>query len=223
MKGTIVNKTVNGKSTEETQIKPTGTELAVSTDDTLADVFLAAAEEAGSRDKFLKFKKGHFVTGKNDTEIPAGREYVAYVRDAEYGWIKFQNETVVEGPRGKITDGFRAPAREALGDNEQSRWKQEDGKPRDPWCLQWYLPLIEIESGEVYVFVSGSDGGKKAIGDLLRTFARNVHRGKPIVKLEAGFYPHPRYGRVDEPKIKVVSWENAPPSLGIELNDRIPF
>ena len=208
---------------KQKDVKQTGTEVAVPTNDAVTDVFLTAADDAGSRDTRLKFKKGRFVTGKDDIEIPAGGEYVAFMHGIECGWKKFQFGAVIDGPRGKVAAGFRPPTREDLGDNDPDQWEEENGRPRDPWFLEYSLGLINVKSGQAYLFSTSSDGGKRAVGTLMRTFARNAHRGNPVIKLEAGSYPHKKFGRVDEPKFTVVDWEQPQPSLGVELNDRIPF
>jgi hypothetical protein len=199
----------------------TGTELTAP--DIVAARFLAAAEEAGGSGfgPLLKFVKGHYYVG--DIEVPPGHEYVAQMPCVACGWVKFADRKVVDQKIGKIADGFRLPERATLGDLDQSKWEVDSKGPRDPWARQWYLPLLDAESGEFVVFVTGSSGGQRAIGNLCRTYGSNPHRGLPIVRIGVRAYKHKEHGRIEEPEVKIVAWEKAQPSLGVELNDRIPF
>jgi hypothetical protein len=198
-----------------------GTEIA--TPDTVAERFLAAADEAGGNGfgPLLKFVKGHYYIG--DAEVAAGREYVAQMPSVACGWVKFVDKKVADQKIGKIADGFRMPERDTLGDLDQSKWEVDSKGPRDPWAKQWYLPLLDAESGEFVVFVTGSNGGQRTIGGLCRNYGSNPHRGLPIVQIGARGYKHPEHGRIEEPEIKIIDWEKPRPSLGIELNDSIPI
>jgi hypothetical protein len=204
---------------ENTQAKLT----EIATPDTVAARFLAAAEEAGGNGfgPLLKFVKGHYYVG--DTEVPAGREYVAQMQSVACGWVRFADKKVVDQKIGKIADGFRMPERETLGDLDQSKWEVDSKGPRDPWVTQWYLPLLDTESGEFVVFVTGSNGGQRAIGNLCRNYGSNPHRGMPIVQIGVRGYKHKEHGRIEEPEIKIIAWEKPQSSLSAELNDRVPF
>jgi hypothetical protein len=189
--------------------------------DTVANHFLAAADQAGGNDPMLKFSKGKFFI--NDNEVQAGRGYVALMGDVAYGWTKFVDKKVVDQRIGRIAQGFVAEPREALGDTDQTQWEVDtQGKPRDPYALQWYVPMLDTESSEGVVFVTGSAGGRRAVGNLLRTYGRNPHKGNPTVLLGVRSYKHKEYGRIEEPEIKVVGWEKQP-TLAAEMSDAIPF
>jgi hypothetical protein len=194
----------------------------ITTIDTTANHFLNAANQAGGSDPLLKFSKGRYYVG--DEEVPIdGQEYVAQMDGAAYGWVKFVDNKKIEERLGRIAAGFVAENREALGDLDKTQWPVDSrNEPRDPWALQWYLGLTNIETGEGFVFTTGSAGGRRAVGNLLRTYGRNSHKGNPIATLGVRSYKHKEYGRIEEPEIKVVGWEKQP-TLAAEMSDAIPF
>jgi hypothetical protein len=193
----------------------------LATRDTVANRFLAAADQAGGHDPMLKFSKGQYYVG--DDEVPAGREYTALMADVAVGWSKFVDKKVVDQKIGRIAAGFAAESREALGDTDQTQWESDSqGKPRDPWALQWYVPLIDAATDEGVVFVTGSAGGRRAVGNLLRTYGRNLHKGNPTVELGVRSYKHKEYGRIEEPELKITGWEKHP-TLATEMSDAIPY
>ena len=84
-------------------------------------------------------------------------------------------------------DGFKPPPREELGDTDPKKWtdKDVDGKKRDPWSEQWFLPLFGVESADVVTFVTGSRGGIGAIADLCRIYGNKKRDGLlPIIALK---------------------------------------
>jgi hypothetical protein len=191
--------------------------------DPAANHYAAAANQAGGSDPLLKFNKGHYYVGDEEV-LMDGREHVAQMADVAYGWTKFVDKKPAADPRiGRISEGFVAEPREALGDTDKSQWERDSrNEPRDPWGLQWYVPLVNTETGEGVVFVTGSGGGRRAVGNLLRNYSRISPRGNPIVTLGVRSYKHKEYGRIEEPEIKVVGWEKQP-SLAAEMNDAIVF
>jgi hypothetical protein len=126
------------------------------------------------------------------------------------GYVKFGGGKLVEQRLGKVAEGFQMPKREELGDTDKTAWECDaNGNPRDPWALQYYLPLEDAEIGEVLVFVTSSRGGCSAIGNLCNVFARNAGNGLPIIKLGTSSYRHKTYGRIDIPDFPVVGWNKA--------------
>jgi hypothetical protein len=138
-----------------------------------------------------------------------------------------------------VADGFKVPARSELADTDPKKWDMDsDGEPRDPWVLQWYLPLVGVESGELITFVTGSKGAICAIGTLCRVYGRKNRDGLlPIVALKMRSYKHKKYGRIETPELPIVGWDGEPtaleptappsqPRIGDaagDLNDLIPF
>ena len=155
----------------------------------------------------LKFRKGKFYHG--ETEVPAGGEYLAYCADWIRGWTKFVDGEVAEKNIGRVADGFRPVEREELDDRDETKWPEGvDGKPSDPWVLQHYLPLENIETGDRYVFITGSAGGAMAIRGVCSKYARNITRGLPTVKLAVTEFKSKKFGSVTRPDFPVIRWES---------------
>jgi hypothetical protein len=103
--------------------------------------WLEAADEAGSGfGKMLKFVKGEWLI--NEGIVPEGAEYIVFIDEVARGYIKFEDKTVTDRKIVKVRDG-KAPSREELGDTDPTQWEVDErtGKPRDPWVLQWLLPM----------------------------------------------------------------------------------
>src|SRR5262249_10426666 len=190
---------------------------------------IAKAANEGSNARFLKFKKTKFLCG--DDQIPLGREYIADATDWRRGWMKFRDGEVADQRIGRIADGFKAPERDELGDLDQAQWETgSDGKPRDPWVLQDLLPLEDAETGERYIFVTSSFGGRIAGEALCKRWARNANKGLPTVKLATAEFTTKAYGAITRPDFPIVGWEKDagmievnPPNDPDALNDSIPF
>jgi hypothetical protein len=92
--------------------------------------------------------------------------------------------------------------------------------------------MENTETGDVAVFVTGSHGGRSAIGKLLNVFARNPSAGLPIVRLNVASYKHRTYGRIEVPDFPIVGRTGVPAQPqtiepagtgNSELDDEIPF
>jgi hypothetical protein len=154
----------------------------------------------------LKFKKTDFYIG--DDKVPLGTKYVAYCDGWTKAWVKFVDGELVDKKLYRVVDGATPPERDELGDLDQAEWGVDDeGEPKDPWTFQHYLPLEDATSGERFLFVSGSVGGKIAIEILCQHYARSA-RGLPTVKLAVGDFRVKQYGKVSRPDFPIVSWEN---------------
>jgi hypothetical protein len=197
----------------------------------------AAAEGGNPFGKLLKFVKGKWEIG--DNEVPPGTKYIAHIDQLARGYARFEDGKVTDLKIVKIVDGVKLPTRDELPDNDPKKWKEvdADGNPRDPWVKQWYLPLIDAESGDFVTFVSGSNGGNNAISNLCRVYGHRAHDGLlPIVVLKTTSYKHKKYGRIEEPDLFIVGWHGKPrgddgnsgsgPRDGgaaAEMDDAIPY
>jgi hypothetical protein len=127
---------------------------------------------------------------------------------------------------GRVADDFDVPEREELDDVDESRWPRDaTGIARDPWTKQSYLPMEDVETGEIAVFVTGSQGGRGAVSDLCNAAAKNFRNGLPHIRLGVSSYRHKVYGRIEVPHFPITGWTAAPAPKPIqeELNDSIPF
>src|SRR5262249_31385190 len=161
-------------------------------------------------------RKGQYLIG--DDEIELGHEYVAYPFDAMKGFVRWENDVVVEQRLGRIADRFNL---------------ERDELPKDQdWKEQRLLPLEDVGTGAFVAFVSGSFGGKMAINSLINTVARAVktNRGDatPVIRLALAKFTSKQYGEIDRPSFEIV---NEPKEMVVkktektikeEMSDEIP-
>jgi hypothetical protein len=106
------------------------------------------------------------------------------------------------------------------------------GRPEDPWQEVMMVPLEHIDSGEIYVFQTGSVTGLRAVSNLLRQASRLANKDPdnlPVIKLRAGGFDHRKFGWVKVPAFEFVG--KAPKSniaaaattVSADLDDAIPF
>ena len=189
----------------------------------VADAILAA--EPARIGPLLKFRKGQYFIGEN--EIPLGHEYRAYCADWTRGWVKFIDGEYVDSKLYRVADRVAPPERDELGDMDRAAWP--GGK--DPWVFQNYLPLEDVETGDLVTFVTQSVGGKIAIGKLCTEWARNVKQGRdsgpPLIELRVGEFTSKSFGSTPRPDFPMVGQEHEEmtvlPPRGKDLDDEIPF
>jgi hypothetical protein len=176
----------------------------------------------------VKFVKGKWRIG--DDVIEPGTKFIAYMPQALRGWVKFENGKVTDRRIGKTSERFQMPEREELGDLDPTKWEiGPDGKPRDPWGEQRYLPLLGVDDDRIVTYVTGSASGKIAIQDLNRRYGFRLPTTQlPIVALAVREYQHKVYGLMEAPRFNLVGWTDPsgePPAaaVGNEMNDEIPF
>ena len=162
--------------------------------------------------KLLRFSKGDYVAGEEGKEITKGSTFTANVDELLAGWVKWSGGKPVEHIMLRVAEGHILPKREALGDDDASRWETDSlGAPRDPWQFTNYLPLLD-ERGEIFTFATSSRGGITAIGDLTRRYARHRRAGHrdvhPMIALDVGSYQHQNreYGRIKYPLFTPMGW-----------------
>lgn len=196
-----------------------------------------AAHGVGMSGTFFKFdgKEKKFVKAMDGEEIAEGRQFVVVYDQIQAGWIKFQGKG--ESPirkQGSIFEGYVPPARETLGEMDESEWELGlSGKPADPWQFQILIPM-QAEDGELYVFQAGNQTSRRVADALIAACGRMEKTEPdqyPIYRLRIAGFAHrdPRVGWVSTPALDRVG--KAPKadttmtdtSLAGELNDEIPW
>jgi hypothetical protein len=163
----------------------------------------------------LKFSKGDWLAGFESEEVPNGTELVAIVPGIVHGPQRWEDNRPVEQRMGPMIDGFVPPERSTLGYDDKSKWEVSGGKPRDPWQVTIYLPMVTIDAATVYTFSTGTDGGRRhAIGPLCKDYGAHVrlHPDElPIIKLDQDSYEHTdrSIGRVKYPELPIMRWVKA--------------
>lgn len=163
----------------------------------------------------IKFNKGDWITGDDEDLEEDELQLVANMDQLMVGWIKWQDNKPVEQIMGPVAEGYQAPRRNELGDQNQDEWEtDQEGRPRDPWQFSNYIvlktPGEDATEDNLYTFATSSKGGLGAIGALCREYGKEMRRRPdeyPIIKLGADTYNHATYGRTYVPIIQIVGWE----------------
>jgi hypothetical protein len=80
------------------------------------------------------------------------------------------------------------PEREDLSFAEEDEWPRDGkGARRDPWSKQFFVPLLNVNDGSVVTFVTGTVGGRIAVGKLCDAYLSN-DRKRPIVTLDVSTF-----------------------------------
>jgi hypothetical protein len=188
---------------------------------------------------FLKFTKGDWTLGEDEKPVTAEARFIASLEEYYRGWVRWWDGKPTDHLIGRVVDRHRVPAREELGDQDESKWETEpNGARRDPWAKTVYLAMRDVSNDEVVCFTSSSDGGRKAVARLADRYDRQRHRFKakmPVVTLESESYDHKKYGKILKPRFRIVDWSfwddetAADPDAALqaqndaEMNDEIPF
>jgi hypothetical protein len=167
-----------------------------------------AAETSGNQlGKLIKYSKGRWWQG--DNEIAIGTEFLALVRDAALGDVRWEGGKPVEMRLGFIRDGARFAQRASLGYLDKSEWETDaKGDPRDPWQQQRFLPMLHTDTDELHCWAFSSHGARGTFSELCRQYSPHRKTSKlPVVSLQTSSYKHNDYGRVDVPILKIERWD----------------
>lgn len=198
----------------------------------------AAQDDAVQR--MLKFVKGDFLVNKEI--VPLGSVFLAHTKAWTKSWIHFDDKKVVERKNYKMILGERVPERDQIPDQDETKWEKDpNGKPQDPWSLQYLLPFENMETGAVDIFVASSFGGRRAIGSLCDTWYKRTRReakhGQPIIKIGVTSFPTKNWGDVKAPLLEIIGWDDSEQGVTVKdidpntlnqgaaevMNDEIPF
>ena len=159
-----------------------------------------AAEAAAVGGPRLKFVKGNYKIG--DDAVDLNTEYVALMADVARCWVRFEDGKLTHSLLYKLADGFEPCQREELGDPEET-WKKWD---RDPWTLQWLLPLQSVDNETAVIFTTDTVGGEQAVKALIKEYSPRRNTGSlPIIALKSRSYTN-GFGLQHAPILGVVGW-----------------
>ena len=162
-----------------------------------------AAEAAAVGGPRLKFIKGTYKIDGEPLEL--NTEFIALMADVAQNWVRFEDGKT-HSLLYKLADGFEPCKREELGDPE-STWKWDRfGKPKDPWSLQWLLPLQSVKTEEAAIFTTDTTGGTQAVKALIKEFNPRRNTGSlPIIAVKSRSYTN-EYGIQHAPVFAVIGW-----------------
>jgi len=164
---------------------------------------IRAAIQEDAAQRLLKFAKGKYTI--KEEEVPLGTEFIAYCRMWVKGWVKFIDKKVVEKKLYKVALGEKRPPRDELDEVEKIN------TTHDPRGDQYFLPLENLETGEVLIFITSTWGGREAVRELCDEYGKRIRAeqyGQPIVQLAAGTRKTKDYGDVPRPAFEIVGWDD---------------
>src|SRR5262245_23041147 len=129
----------------------------------------AADEQARSWvGQLLKFVRGQYKAGKDETIIPIGTRLTMAVDTLEIGYEKWVDKQLVDSRMGLVSAGYRRPDRSELGDNDRAAWPIDklSGQRKDPWQKVARVVMYRAagDADTLYTFVTRSYGGLSAVG-----------------------------------------------------------
>lgn len=190
------------------------------------DPYAEYADEVSTRPfdgDLLRFSKhGEYKAGQEQETVDEGTKMLVYMPGMKRGWVKWQEGQPVAHVMGLVSEGFKPPPREDLGDLDEDQWEELNGKPIDPWQKTNHLPMCNVD-GQVFTFITSSKGGLAEIGRISDLFS-NRRRMKPdeipVITLQSRSYDHKLYGETFAPVFKVIGW-TAIPQTFMELTTAI--
>jgi hypothetical protein len=182
-------------------------------DDAIAALREQAQQLRSSAAVPLKYTKGKWTAGNAEMN---GAELIARPDWTMRGWVRLWDGKATTRILGYVADRYVPPPRQCLGDHDRDEWAIYC-KGRDPWILQFYLPFYSPVSGEQFIWSTNSNGGERAIGNLLTAYVERVSLAPedgtvlPRVLLNSGGYNHPKEEFfVATPEPDIVGWVKPP-------------
>lgn len=140
--------------------------------------------------------------------------FAAHVDEGRADWIRFNGEgnqpTLISVG---LYENVALPARDELGDLDQSLWKTDryHPEPADPWQIQIRIPIVSTDTdGAVYLLTSRSPTALFAIRGLKRQYDRHPQKKKgllPLITMSIDTYFNNKFGRdMYKPIYKITGW-----------------
>ena len=173
-----------------------------------------AAKQTSIVGELLKFSKGDWMSGQDNTPIEEGTEFIANLDELLIGWIRWSEMKPTDHVMGKVSRNYQPPHRNELGDLDSNNWETDErGDYRDPWQKSNYLLLqgVSDRDGELFTFTTSSRGGLNAVGDLCLKYGKAIRQKPdqyPVIKIGTGSYMHSNkaFGRIKYPLFEIVGW-----------------
>jgi len=179
------------------------------------DMAAVLRHRAGLNVNRLAFVKGEWQAGGRDKLVVNGSQFVARPDWMFHGWTMFWDGKIRDYRLGYVADRYVPPRRDELGYQDKDAWEIWN-KKRDPWVLQWSLPLFNQVSGEEVIYSTDTLGGRDALAALLQAFADRVESNPedekilPIIELGSSSYSHPERGKILVPIFDIIGWAVPP-------------
>ena len=205
------------------------------------DGFAAAAASADRH--LLKGDLAKFVDGVwtiNKQPVSKGTQFVPV--KLIIMWVKWDSEKPIDyafpGDNGLL------PARESLGDNDESEWPDGLNGRRDPWQNTRYIHLINTKTAEWITATNNTVGMRlcyEALGQAVATMRAAHPQALPVVELSSTPMKT-QHGEKLRPHLRIVGWKQGgspeepskqiepprprsgfEPASDVAMDDEIPF
>jgi hypothetical protein len=159
----------------------------------------------GGGKPILKFNKEARYVKRGSEDPMNDQEFVAKIREARAGYIKFNGNDQPARHLGPIFPKDEAPPRSSLGDADKSKWPKArfgDG-PEDPWTAVIEIPLQHRETGEELLFCAQSKTSIGAAMDFLAEARRLPDGFDPVIRLGVGSFKS-KFGQIKKPVLSII-------------------
>ena len=157
------------------------------------------ASSVGTDSTLLRFTKGEWLHGADDTEVEEGSRWALAPTSLRMGYCAFDEDT--RELLGEITARFDEPAVTLEGQPDY-KWKAMD-------VVQ--LACVSGEDKGVQVLWKCSSIGAlrelaRVLSEVDRRVTNNDAKVVPICELHSDHYNHKKYKKVYTPKLEIVDW-----------------
>ena len=169
----------------------------------------ATADLTSGGVQYIKFKKGEWVIGRDETTFPDNSfEAVPDLPNLESGWVCWKDGQLVDEVWYGL--GEDLPSKEMLTDHGPFT-QQNDGWSKNVRFRMNILPSMGVEGNILAQFTGSSNGAQRATGEMIKTWIKEIRGGAnhdkvPVVKFYADSYKHKQYGKVGVPGMEISRW-----------------
>lgn len=176
------------------------------------------ANEIKTNQTFMKFAKGEWVFGSDDTEVEEGSQWAVNPLTMEKGWIMWHPDENKKKVLAQHMFAFneQRPPKSSLPDPVL-----EDDDKLGEWSEAFAVQLMCIsgeDEGTETVFQTFSAGGKSLFSDFVRKLQAQLQQDQEkfvaVVELKSDSYKHKTYGKVFTPEFDIKKW--------VPLTDAMP-
>src|SRR5262249_44280346 len=114
------------------------------------DMAAVLRQRSGLNVNRLAYVKGEWQLGRDKLAVN-GTQWVARPDWLFHGWTMRWDGRIRDYRLGYVADRYKPPPRDELGYQDKEQWEIWN-KKRDPWTLQWSLPLFNQVSGEEVIY-----------------------------------------------------------------------
>jgi hypothetical protein len=135
---------------------------------------------------------------------------IADIGNVYHGYSKFEGRRIVDHHIVKAP--AKAPSRKELGDLDEAQWpRNAEGEAKDPLSYAMYLPLTTEGCDAVFIFITSSMSGIRAVRDLAGDYALKLRENQkterlPLVNLSKDRFKSKFGGKLFAPVFEILSW-----------------